>query len=538
MKKNLNSKIAAIVAVLVIFIYGIFGVPSGLSGKALEEAMTKHIHLGLDLRGGAHLILQVVVSEAVSAETDNTVARIQQDLKGANLSFSQVYKPDPTKPETVRIEGTTAAQASAIRTLLDNKYSSEYDVTGGGGDTSFALTMKPLVESALEEKTVQQAIETIRDRVDTLGVSEPVIQEYGLGKDEILVELPGISDLDRVKSIIQSTARLEIHAVVGGPYPDDQAALASVGGTLPADEEMIHGSGALATGSDTDSVYVLQRVSIVAGSDFRSADPGTDQNGLRNVRFTLTNEAGDKFYDYTSANVGRSMAVVLGGRVREVATIKSAIRDSGEISGSFSADEVEILSKMLRTGALPASLNYLEDRTVGASLGADSIREGVTAAIVGVLVVMAFMLVYYKSSGINADLALLLNLIILLGFMGFSGATLTLPGIAGVILTIGMGVDSNVLIFERIREEIRAGKAASAAVDQGFAHAWTTIFDTHVTTIVSAGILFLFGTGPVKGFAVTLTFGLAANLFTAVYVSRVIFEAHLNRMKAGEMVSI
>jgi preprotein translocase subunit SecD len=538
MKKNLNSKIAAIVAVLVIFIYGIFGVPSGLSGKALEEAMTKHIHLGLDLRGGAHLILQVVVSEAVSAETDNTVARIQQDLKGANLSFSQVYKPDPTKPETVRIEGTTAAQASAIRTLLDNKYSSEYDVTGGGGDTSFALAMKPLVESALEEKTVQQAIETIRDRVDTLGVSEPVIQEYGLGKDEILVELPGISDLDRVKSIIQSTARLEIHAVVGGPYPDDQAALASVGGTLPADEEMIHGSGALATGSDTDSVYVLQRVSIVAGSDFRSADPGTDQNGLRNVRFTLTNEAGDKFYDYTSANVGRSMAVVLGGRVREVATIKSAIRDSGEISGSFSADEVEILSKMLRTGALPASLNYLEDRTVGASLGADSIREGVTAAIVGVLVVMAFMLVYYKSSGINADLALLLNLIILLGFMGFSGATLTLPGIAGVILTIGMGVDSNVLIFERIREEIRAGKAASAAVDQGFAHAWTTIFDTHVTTIVSAGILFLFGTGPVKGFAVTLTFGLAANLFTAVYVSRVIFEAHLNRMKAGEMVSI
>ena len=539
MKKNLNSKIAAIVAVLVVFIYGIFGVPSGLSGKALEEAMTKRIHLGLDLRGGAHLILQVVVPEAVSAETDNTVARIQQDLKGANLSFSQVYKPDPAKPESIRIEGTNPTQASAIRTLLDNKYSSEYDITGAGGDTAFTVAMKPLVESALEEKTVQQAIETIRDRVDTLGVSEPVIQEYGLGKDEILVELPGISDLDRVKSIIQSTARLEIHAVVGGPYPDDQAALASVGGTLPPDEAMVHGSGAMATGSDADSVYVLQRVSIVAGSDFRSADPGTDSNtGQRTVRFTLTNEAGDKFYDYTSQNVGKSMAVVLGGRVREVANIESAIRDSGEIRGSFSADEVEILSKMLRTGALPASLNYLEDRTVGASLGADSIREGVTAAIVGVLVVMAFMLFYYKGAGINADLALFLNLVILLGFMGFSGATLTLPGIAGVILTIGMGVDSNVLIFERIREEIRTGKAASAAVDQGFAHAWTTIFDTHVTTIVSAGILFLFGTGPVKGFAVTLTFGLAANLFTAVYVSRVIFEAHLNRMKAGEMVSI
>jgi preprotein translocase subunit SecD len=425
-----------------------------------------------------------------------------------------------------------------VRSLLDTKYSNEYDLTGGGSDASFTLTMKPLVEKALDEKTVQQAIETIRDRVDSLGVSEPLIQEYNLGANQILVELPGISDLDRVKSIIQSTARLEIHAVVGGPYQDEAAALASVGGAVPADEELIHGSGALATGSDADSVYVLQRISIVSGSDFRSADPGTDQNGLRNVRFTLTNDAGDKFWDYTSANVGKSMAVVMGGRVREVANIKSAIRDSGEIEGSFSPEEVEILSKMLRTGALPASLNYLEDRTVGASLGADSIRQGVTAAVVGVLVVMAFMLIYYRGSGINADLALFLNLVILLGFMGFSKATLTLPGIAGVILTIGMGVDSNVLIFERIREEVRAGKAPSAAVDQGFAHAWVTIVDTHVTTIVSAAILFLFGSGPVKGFAVTLTFGLAANLFTAVYVSRVIFEAHLNKLKPGEVVSI
>jgi preprotein translocase subunit SecD len=232
------------------------------------------------------------------------------------------------------------------------------------------------------------------------------------------------------------------------------------------------------------------------------------------------------------------MAVVMGGRVREVATIKDKIRDTGEINGTFTTDEVSILSKMLRTGALPASLNYLEDRTVGATLGADSIKQGVTAATVGVLVVMIFMLIYYRGAGINADLALVLNLVILLGFMGYSTATLTLPGIAGVILTIGMGVDSNVLIFERIREEVRAGKAAAAAVDQGFAHAWVTIVDTHVTTIVSAAILFLFGTGPVKGFATTLTIGLFANLFTAVFVSRVIFDAHLNKMKPGEMVSI
>ena len=230
-----------------------------------------------------------------------------------------------------------------MRSLLDTKYSNEYDLTGGGSDNSFTLTMKPLVEKALEEKTVQQAIETIRDRVDTLGVSEPMIQEYGLGANQILVELPGISDWTEVKSIIQSTARLEIHAVVGGPYQDEQAALASVGGAVPADEEMVHGSGALATGSEADSVYVLQRVSVVAGSDFRSADPGIDQKpGSGTCSFTLTNEAGDKFWDYTSANVGKSMAVVMGGRVREVANIKSAIRDSGEIEGSFSPEEVRL----------------------------------------------------------------------------------------------------------------------------------------------------------------------------------------------------
>ena len=538
MNKNLNKKIALSIAVLLIFVYGIFRIPSGLSGKALLEAIQQNIHLGLDLRGGAHLILQVVVSEAVSAETDNAVGSIQQDLKTANLGFTQVYKPDPNKPAVIQVDGTSQAQSSTVRSTLDNKYSTEYDLTGGGADNTWTLTMKPTAVSALEEKTVQQAIETIRDRVDSLGVSEPVIQEYGLGKDQILVELPGISDLDQVKNIIKTTARLEIHAVIGGPYKDEQEAMASSGGGIPPDEMMVHGSGSLATGSDADAVYVLRRQYVVGGSDFRSADPGTDQNGRRNVRFTLTNEAGDKFYDYTSKNVNTSMAVVMGGRVKEVANIQSAIRDSGEIVGTFSEDEVTALSKLLRTGALPASLNEIETRTVGASLGADSIREGVRAAIVGVLVVMAFMLFYYRGSGINADLALFLNLVILLGFMGFSTATLTLPGIAGVILTIGMGVDSNVLIFERIREEVRSGKAPAAAVDQGFAHAWVTIVDTHVTTIVSAAILFLFGTGPVKGFATTLVIGLLANLFTAVFVSRVIFDWHLGRLKPGEPISI
>jgi preprotein translocase subunit SecD len=230
---------------------------------------------------------------------------------------------------------------------------------------------------------------------------------------------------------------------------------------------------------------------------------------------------------------------VLDGRVREVATINDEIHDQGRISGGGMKEETaKDLALVLNSGALPAGLNYLEERTVGPSLGKESISAGVTAAVIGMIAVLVFMLIYYRGAGINADLALILNLVILLGFLGFSGATLTLPGIAGVILTVGMGVDSNVLIFERIREELRNGKTPPSAVEQGFSHAWITIVDTHVTTVVSAAILFLFGTGPVKGFAVTLTFGLLANLFTAVFVSRMIFDWVLGRHQRGEALSI
>jgi preprotein translocase subunit SecD len=536
--KNIKGRVALIIAVLLVCVYGIIGIPKGLSGSALLAAITKNIHLGLDLQGGAHLILRVEVQEAVSAETDNTVAQLQQDLKKANIAFTRISKPDPSKSTVISVEGVPTTASSQLRTALDTKYGTEYDYSSENG--SYTLTMKPTYQSDLEKRTLQQSIETIRDRVDTLGVSEPVIQEYNLGANQILVELPGVSDLDSVKRIIQSTARLEIHPVVGGPYPTEQAAVqASGGGVTAPDQFVLRGSGREACQSDSDCYYTLQRAAVVKGNDFRSAESATNPDtGQHMVRFNLTTDAGDTFYEYTSHNVGSYMAVVMGNSVREVASIKSGIRDQGDIEGSFSEDEVAALSKLLRTGALPASLDEIETRTVGASLGADSIKEGVTAAVVGVLVVMLFMLVYYKGSGINADLALALNLLILLGFMGYSTATLTLPGIAGVILTIGMGVDSNVLIFERIREEIREGKSAPAAVEQGFGHAWVTIVDTHVTTIVSALILFLFGTGPVKGFATTLTFGLLANLFTAVFVSRTIFDAHLNKLKPGQMVSI
>jgi preprotein translocase subunit SecD len=537
MRKNLRGKIALIVAVLLVFVFGIVGIPKGFTGAAWKNALSEHIHLGLDLSGGAHLILQVQVNDAVNFETDDAMRRIEQDLRQNNLTFGSVVKPDLSRPEVIKVLGTAADRSSDVRSTLNARYGNQYDISGGA-DNSWTLTLKPSQIADIQKRTLSQAIDTIRERIDKLGVNEPVIQEYNLGANQILVELPGVDDLDRIKTVIQSTARLEIHQVLGGPFPDESAALQSVGGAVPSDQELIRGSSQVSSETGGDQYWLLKRISEVAGSDFRSADPSQDENGRPDVTFILTSEAGRKFYQFTSSNIGQRLAIVLDNRVQEVANIQQPIRDQGRITGGFTKEQASDLSLMLRTGALPATIRYLEERTVGPSLGADSIRQGVTAAVAGMLAVMVFMLIYYRGAGLNANLALILNLIILLGFMGFSGATLTLPGIAGVILTIGMGVDSNVLIFERIREELHDGKLPAAAVDQGFARAWVTIVDTHVTTIVSAAILFIFGTGPVRGFAVTLTFGLLANLFTAVFVSRVIFDSHLNKRQHGEALSI
>jgi len=404
-----------------------------------------------------------------------------------------------------------------------------------GAENSWTVTMKAQSLAVLKQQAVTQAIETIRNRIDQLGVSEPIIQEHGLGEYQILVQLPGVDDPARVKEIMQSTAMLEIKQVLGGPYSSEQAALQENGGVLPPDAELMPGK---AKGNEGEVWYVVSRASAVSGRDLRDARPSQDENGQPAVGFNLTAEGGKKFFAFTSAHVKDSLGVVLDHKVQSVATIDEPIHDSGIIKGRFTNQEVKDQCMILRSGALPAGIKYLEERTVGPSLGADSIRAGVQAAIVGMLAVLIFMLVYYHGAGINADIALIFNLIILLGFLGFTGATLTLPGIAGVILTVGMGVDSNVLIFERIREELRSGKTPPSAVEQGFGHAWITIVDTHVTTIVSAAILFIFGTGPVKGFAVTLTFGLLANLFTAVFVSRLIFDWLLSRKQRGEALSI
>jgi len=542
MNKNLGWKLIVIVATLVVFVFGIIGPPQNWSG-GLVAALQDRIHLGLDLKGGTHLILQVQVNDAVNVDSDNALERLKADLRSRKISYAEISKPDPVNnPDKIVLKGVPPEQSSDLRSLVSDRLP-DYNLASGT-ENAWTISMKVQAMADLKNRAVSQAIETIRNRIDQLGVSEPVIEEHGLGQYQILVQLPGVDDPARVKEIMQSTAMLEIKQVLGGPYGSEQDALQQNGGILPPDSMILRGRAEGPTsGQDAgEEYYLVTRSSAVSGTDLRAdgASVGRDANSNSpEVNFALTNQGGRKFAAFTGGHVGDRLAVVLDNRVREVATIHEQIQDQGRISGGGMTEQAaKDLALVLNSGALPAGIKYLEERTVGPSLGTDSIRAGVTAAVVGMLAVLIFMLIYYHAAGINADLALILNLVILLGFLGFSGATLTLPGIAGVILTVGMGVDSNVLIFERIREELRNGKTPPSAVEQGFSHAWVTIVDTHVTTIVSAFILFIFGTGPVKGFAVTLSFGLFANLFTAVFVSRVIFDWILSRKGRGEALSI
>lgn len=544
MNKNLRVKTIVIIATLFVFLWGIF---LGTDPKASVDAMRKasaergvgaailagvqqNIHLGLDLKGGLHMILQVMADEAVNSDVQRAADRMETALKAKNIPFASVAV-DPTRVDRIVMKGVPAEQVGAARDIASEQLA-EFD-TSSDSTGALILTMKPSIVRDTKTRAVAQSIEIIRSRIDTLGVSEPVIEEHGLGENQILVQLPGVDDPERVKDIISKTGMLEIKQAFGNtPYPSEQEAAAAAGGLV--DKMILPGTSV----GGSSGYYVVSRSSVVAGRDVRNAEVKRDEAGRPAVGFDLTSEAGDRFGAFTGKNIGNYLAVVVSGHVKEVASINAEIHDSGIIEGGFNDQSAKDLALVLRSGALPASIRYLDDEVVSASLGRDSIKQGVTAAIVGMLLVMVFMLIYYKSAGINADLGLFLNLVILLGFMGFYGAVLTLPGIAGVILTIGMGVDSNVLIFERIREELRAGKVPSQAVDQGFGRAWLTIVDTHITTIVSAAILFLFGTGPIKGFAVTLTVGLLANLFTSVFVSRVIFDAHLAGKQRGEPISI
>jgi len=575
METKIRSRAIFILIVVVACILGIVAFPKNV--QELKDNVHNRIHMGLDLKGGTNLVLQVQVEDAVNITSGETLERLKDELKAKNLPYADI-QPDDDKTQNppihrILIKGIPQERSADLQALASNQFSDWDLVRVPGDDTARLLVLKASSAATIRNQALMQAMDTIRRRVDALGVVEPTIAEYGQGDFELVVQLPGVDDPSRVKDIMQSTALLELKLVQDGPYSSREAALAAHGGVLPPDTELVPG-----TESGNEAWYVLNRIAAVTGRDLTGAEPSHDSAGRPNVAFHLNREGAERFGRVTGANIGKLLAVVLDNRIFTAPVIHGQITDSGVIEGgNFTPQSANDLALVLRSGALPASIKYLSEETVGPSLGADSIRHGVIASIVGLLAVMGFMLVYYRGSGVNANVALALNLLILIaalvdlklfailalgvlaawvfsplvgGIIAAVGllvtfavgapspGTFTLPGIAGVILTVGMGVDSNVLIFERIREELRLGKAVGAAVAAGFEQAFRTIIDTHVTTVVSAAILFAFGTGPIRGFAVTLTIGLIANLFTSVFASRVIFDYILSRREKGAALSI
>jgi preprotein translocase subunit SecD len=545
MNPNLKWKVIFILAVIVLCLYFIVGLPTFPTSFAqLKDNFAHQIKLGLDLQGGTHMILQVQVQEAVAQETDQTVDRLTTAMRQRNIHYDEVRRVDDTH---IIVRNVPSDQFSQFRDLLHEQFENTWTVgTAPGESNATLLSLRPTTVAAIQETTMSQTLETLERRINALGLTEPTIQPHGrVGQDnEILVQLPGEGDPAAARRVIQAGGQLELKLVEDPQtYPSEAAALAAKGGVLPPGSELVQGTSQARSpnGQSTgDTWYVLNRTAAVTGRDLRTATESrnTDMPGQWQINFVLSSDAGRNFERFTEQNMGRQMAIVLDKKVYSAPTIQGKIADQGRIDGNFSQESAHELAQILRAGALPASIKYLEERTVGPSLGADSIRHGVQASILSLVVVMVFMVFYYRLSGVNAVLALILNLIILLAALAMFGAVLTLPGIAGVILTIGMGVDSNVLVFERIREEIRNGKSASAAVDAGFEKAFLTIIDTHVTTVVSAVFLFIFGTGPIRGFAITLTIGLIANVFTAIYVSKTIFQYHLAKMDRQEELSI
>jgi len=541
MNSQLKWKFVLIAGIILICVYGIFGLPEfPTSLGQVKSNIAQRIQLGLDLKGGSHLVLQVQVEEAIGQRCDETVDEITKQLHDKNVGFGEIRRVDDTH---ILVRDVDSNATGAFRDLVSSQFQ-DWTMNPAAGETNgYLLAMKPSVVADLNTNTMDQTLETITRRINALGLTEPTIAFTGRSDDEILVQLPGVGDPTAAKEVIQAGGQLQLVRVAEGPFPSEAAALAQHGGVLPAGTIIVPGKPDSAGGNPTSGqvFYILDRTPIVTGQDLRSADasPSTDNPGSYQVDFKLSTSAAARFGPFTEAQaaIGGKMAVVLDHQVYEAATIQSRIEDSGRITGTFSQESAQDLALVLRAGALPASIKYLEERTVGPSLGADSIRDGVWASVGSLLVVMIFLVIYYRLSGVNAVVALILNLLILVAFMAYVGAVLTLPGIAGVILTIGMGVDSNVLVFERIREELRNGKLPAAAVATGFDRAFLTIIDTHVTTVVSA-IFLLFGTGPVRGFAITLIVGLLANVFTSIYVSRAIFDFHLSRMDRQGHLSI
>jgi len=498
----------------------------GGARPTLKDALKKGIKLGLDLRGGIHLVLKVKTSDAVKAERDDAVETLKNEAKDANLGAIEL----PT--DSTFIVGVTDKTDQAKLDDTAKRFLPDWTYSTAGGRWAFAL--KDAARRNLEDNAVAHAVETIRNRIDEFGVSEPLIAREG--SDRILVQLPGIDDPKRVKDLIKNTAFLELSLVEAGPSTKEALTGKYPGGKIPDELKLVEGKPN--SGERERTYYLVRKQAVITGRDLKNARASQAQMGANNVHFFLTAGGSSKFGAATGANIGRNLAIVLDNKVQSAPRINDRITEQGVIEGTFSPEEANDLALVLRAGALPAGLTYLEERTVGPSLGLDSIRKGIKASVVGALFVFVAVVVYYRRAGWNAVLALCLNAILLMSAMSLFEATLTLPGIAGFILTIGMAVDSNVLIFERIREELRGGRAPRAAIENGFSKAWSTIIDTHATIVISALFLFQFGTGPVKGFAVTLIIGLVISMFTAVFVSHTIFELEYGRRPHIDTISI
>ncbi|HVT91271.1 MAG TPA: protein translocase subunit SecD [Bryobacteraceae bacterium] len=537
MKRNLQIKFAVIAATILICLYGIFGLPTSMS--QLRENLKNNIHLGLDLKGGSHLVLQVQLQDAFMAAADMAMDNLKEQLKKANIIYQSMDRNElPTLESAdsiqINIKGIPVDKTGAFRSLVADQF--QIWVLTPVNSTDYRMTIKPSEAIKMKEDTLTQTMHTIERKINALGLAESSVQQRGRAdaQAELLVQLPGVDDPARIKALLQEQAMLELYAVQpnGGPFSTQADALAQHGGVLPLNTKLMQAS---TRNGQAEGWYLLARSPVIRGTDLRSARASQGELGRWETDFVLTQDAAKRFEAFTGANINNRLAIVLDGQVISAPTIQGRISDNGRITGASSQQDASDLALNLTAGSLPARVQFEEERTVGPSLGADSIREGFIAGLVGLIAVVVAMLLYYHAAGINATLALILNAVILIAALAYFGATLTLPGIAGSILTIGMAVDSNVLIFERVREELRIGKGVVAALDAGFSKAFITIVDTHVTTVVSCAFLFLFGTGPVKGFAVTLVIGLVANLFTAVFVSRAIFDWELSRKRVATL---
>ncbi|KAA0258679.1 protein translocase subunit SecD [Deferribacter autotrophicus] len=491
--------------------------------------LNEKIKLGLDLRGGMYVLLGVDVDKAVEAKLDTLVTQIKKDLRGEKVGFNFVRKENGKI-----IVALKDNSLDKVKEIINKHYPILKESGLGNADNVIEFTLDPKEVERIKDYAVEQAAQVIRNRVDQFGVAEPIIQRQG--KTNILVQLPGINDPDRAIKLIGKTAQLKFHLV------DDTVTISDIqSGNVPFDDIILYQKVIdKRTGKIVQNTpFALKRDAVLTGDYLVDAEVRISSQFNEPYVWIKFDSAGSRlFEEITRNNVGKRLAIVLDNNVYSAPVIREAIAGGeAQITGNFTMEEAKDLAIVLRAGSLPAPVKILENRTVGPSLGKDSIQKGITASIIGFVLVVLFMAVYYRFAGVIADIALFLNFIIILGVMGMFKATLTLPGIAGLILTIGMSVDANVLIFERIREEVRLGRTALSAIEAGFEKAMSTILDANITTLIAAIVLFQFGTGPVKGFAVTLSIGILASMFTAIFVSKTIF-LQLYESKENRKLSI